>query len=174
MIPMKSRTRSPLPITAGIPPILETDGKAQFMCVFLCVSVHLCMSVCVCVCVCDSRVIVVQCVPACFPSLNRLHGSRVEGSLWGWLLVIAPCGRALGLLLPLSLVLVMDTQQQAVVHDLKTLQHLHTQQTHTHFGFLKSGFLSPCMFPFLTSLPPSIILSLLTRQSLCRVLTRAL
>lgn len=129
----------------------------------------------------DLRVIMVKRVPACGASLYRLHRSGIQGSLSCRLLFIpAACKWALGLMLFLCLCLVVDPKQQTIVHDFKTLQHL-TWNTHdtgecTDYRFffttlkkqIKHNFSVSIIFFHL--LPP---LSL-TRQSLCRVLTRAL
>lgn len=62
-------------------------------------------------------------------SLDGLHGSGVKHPLTHRSLSIPPC---LACLTPLSLALVqgVHTQQQAVVHDLKTLQHLKQVSKH--------------------------------------------
>lgn len=70
------------------------------------------------------RVIRLDGLPARGPALDGLHGCGVERLLAERPLLI---GRALGTLrlpLPLLLVDVVHTQEQAVVHDLEALQHL--------------------------------------------------
>lgn len=67
----------------------------------------------------------VQCVPACGASLYRLHGRGIQCSLSGAPLFIpTSCRRALRLVLSLCLGLVVDPEQQTVVHNLKTFQNL--------------------------------------------------
>lgn len=76
----------------------------------------------------NSRVVGVDGPPAGGPALDGLHGGGVQGLLLGHgplLVAVALAAlRALQLPLPLRLVHVVDPEQQAVVHDLKALQHL--------------------------------------------------
>lgn len=73
----------------------------------------------------NSRVVSVDGPSAGGSSLDWLHGCGVQGLLLGHRpLLIAAALRALHLPLPLRLVHIVNPEQQTVVHDLKTFQHL--------------------------------------------------
>ena len=70
------------------------------------------------------RVICVYGLSPGSPTLDGLHGCGVKCLLPHGTLLIRRAVRSLGLPLPFLLVYVMDTKQQAVVHDFKAFQHL--------------------------------------------------
>lgn len=70
------------------------------------------------------RVIRLDGLPTRGPALDGLHGRGVECLLTERPLLVCRALRTLGLPLPLLLVDVVHTQEQAVVHDLEALQHL--------------------------------------------------
>lgn len=70
------------------------------------------------------RVVRLDSLPTRSPALDGFHGRGVERLLAQWPLLVGRALGALSLPLPLLLVDVVHTQEQAVVHDLEALQHL--------------------------------------------------